>query len=71
MYNWAHGALAHTCGFLNHWFGSGSCHAEAGHLHGMFQTPDEIHLTFDPRLGEKDAKCACADVDRCELAAGC
>lgn len=69
MYHWTHGALVHTCNFLNHWFGSDSCHAEAGRLRGMFHTPTEIRLTFDPRRGGEDAKCSCPDVDRCELAA--
>ena len=70
MYHWAHGALIRTCNFLNEWFGGTSCQLKTGRSRGMFHTPEEVSILFDPRLGGDDAKCSCEGVDRWVLAAG-
>lgn len=69
MYHWAHGALVHTCNFLNYWFGGNSCLIQTGQNRGMFHTPEQVSLTFDPRLSDEDAICSCDNVDRCVVMA--
>ena len=64
MYHWAHGALIRTCNFLNKWFGDTSCHLTTGRYRGLFHTPEEVSMSFDPRRGGDDAKCSCDGVDR-------
>lgn len=69
MYHWAHGALIRTCNFLNEWFGAASCQIETGKSRGLFHTPEEVSILFDPKLGGDDAKCSCEGVDRWGVAA--
>lgn len=69
MYDWAHGALIRTCNFLNEWFGGTSCQLTTGKYRGMFHTPEEVSIIFDPSLGGDDAKCPCEGVDRWGLTA--
>ena len=71
MYHWAHGALVRSCSFLNTWFGIDSCILKTGRYRGMFHTPEEVSITFDPRLKAADARCPCTGVDRWEFSSRC
>ena len=63
MYHWVHGALMHTCNFLNRIFGGDACAVEEKDLERNGR-PQKIVMTFDPHTGGRNAKCSCQGVDR-------
>lgn len=67
MYQWAHGALVHTCEYLRQWYGQDTCHLERSTPIGRQKGFHEgIVLKFTPRRRSVlRSRCPCDEVDRC------